>query len=139
MRFESLIPNIMVTDVDKSLTLYHKILGFNIFATMPGSEPPFDWVMLGRDGAMLMLQSKPSLSEELPEFTGREPGGALTFFIKVSEADKLFESIKDDVEVIKSPYTSFYNLREFVIKDPDGYFLVFAQDINAEGIPDNMV
>ncbi len=139
MHFESLTPNIMVADVARSLKFYHNILGFSIFTTLPSGDPPYDWAMVGRDGALLMLQSQASLAEELPLFTQSEPGGALTFFIKVDDAEGLFASIRKQVRTIKAPYTSFYNMREFVIEDPDGYFLTFAQDISDEGIPDNMV
>ena len=43
--------------------------------------------------------------------------------------DQLFERIKDKIEIAVKMWTRFYGAREFAIKDPDGYILMFAEDV----------
>jgi len=125
-----LTPNLMVESVDETLQFYRDVLGYTINATAP-EERPFNWASLERDGVSFMFQSRESLAEELPAFQQAPLGASLTFFIFISGLEELYAQVKERAHILKPPYTTFYNMREFVLSDNNGYLLVFAEEIKA--------
>lgn len=127
--FESLSPNVIVDDVNKSVEYYTINLGFSLIASMPGSGHR-DWAMVMRDSVTMMFQSLDSLQHDLPTLKITAKGSLGTFYLKVKGLDQLFALAKTNrLEMAVDMRTTFYGAREFAIKDPDGYFLMFAEDV----------
>ena len=122
---DSIAPNIFVEDIQKTIEFY-KLLGFTIVASVP-EQGDLIWVMLVYGKVTFMFQTFQSLGEELPEVS-RQNGGSLLLYIQIKEIRKFFESIKDQVKILKGLETTFYGATEFSIKDPNGYVLTFAED-----------
>ena len=125
MLFHSLVPNILVANVDRSLTFYRDVLGFSPIMTNP-PQPPLMWAMIRRDSATLMLQDR-SLLEEIPQLKDRPIGGSLTFYSHVGGLKELYDSFDGKVAIVMPWKTTFYGMNEFGIQDPDGYVHVFAE------------
>ncbi len=121
----SLTLNLMVGDVDAAVDWYRKHLGFEAVMQVP-EERPFVWAMTGNNGAVIMFQSRESLSGELSNFADMPIGGALTLYLKIGDPDEIYERIKDDVDIVKPPYTAPYGAREFVLRDLNGLYLTLA-------------
>jgi catechol 2,3-dioxygenase-like lactoylglutathione lyase family enzyme len=131
VKYARLVPELAVSDLGKSLEVYVDLFGFEVVYQRPG----FAYVDL--DGAQLMLTQEPgdpawsSGEREYPY--GR--GINLQVEIANSEAlrNRLLEAnypIRVDLE------TNWYRKddvllgnREFLVMDPDGYLLRFAQDL----------
>lgn len=128
-QFESLSPNLIAADVNKTVEYYTKTLGFSLIASVPETGV-YNWAMLMRDGITMMFQSLPSLQEDLPQLKINSKGSLGTFYIKVKGLDSLYESLKGKADIAVDMRTTFYGAREFAIKDLDGYFLMFAEDVN---------
>jgi uncharacterized glyoxalase superfamily protein PhnB len=134
--FSKITMNLMVADVNEALDFYEKVLGFRLVMGVPaGSQqivtaregnPALGFAILQRDEVELMLQSRQSLCDELPEFKSRPVGGTITLYIQVASARDLYERIKDRVTVVKDLHTTFYGAEEFCIRDGNGYVLTFA-------------
>ena len=128
--------NLVVGSVNESLNFYEGVLGFSLVLGVPeGSrrivttregDAPLGFAIIRRDDVELMLQSRKSLSEELPAFGEQSIGGSLTIYIRVADAGKLYEDIADKVTVIQDPHTTFYGTEQFYIRDCTGYVLTFA-------------
>jgi uncharacterized glyoxalase superfamily protein PhnB len=43
--------------------------------------------------------------------------------------DDLYQKVKDKVTIASDMRTTFYGMKEFTIKDLNGYFLTFAEAI----------
>jgi len=125
-RLETITANLMVPDVDKTVAFYRDKLGFETVVTVP-DQAPLEWAMLKRDDVVLMFQETGSLTGEYPVLKDRAPGGGLSLFVNVSNVDGLFAALRDTVEVLKEPHTTFYGMREFAILDCNGQVLTFAQ------------
>lgn len=121
----SLTVNLMVEDVDAAVDWYRKNLNFEAVMQVP-EERPFIWAMMGNNGAMIMFQSRASLSGELANFADMPIGGALTLYLKIGNPDEIYERIKDEVDIVKAPYTAPYGAREFVLRDLNGLYLTLA-------------
>lgn len=134
MAISTLTPNLMVDDLPAALAFYRDTLGFEVIDTAPPEGEPV-WAQTRSGGASIMLQTRASLSEELPELRKRPVGATQTLFITVEDEatlDALYARAHGAGAVIKEPYTTFYGAREFCLRDPEGYLLVFAWMMGAE-------
>jgi uncharacterized glyoxalase superfamily protein PhnB len=121
---ESLSPNIYVNDVRNTMEFYRK-LGFNSIMTVPeGAEEPI-WAMMQNGNVTIMFESIKSIEGRLPQIS-RQFGGSLLLYIKVKDIKALFESLKDQVTVLRDPQQTFYGATEFMIQDCNGFVLTFA-------------
>jgi uncharacterized glyoxalase superfamily protein PhnB len=128
MAISTLTPNMMVDDMPAALAFYRDILGFEVTDTAPPEGAPV-WAQLRSGGASVMLQTRASLSEELPDFREQPIGATQTLFITVDDEmthDALYARARDAGAVIKQPYTTPYGAREFCLRDPEGYLLALA-------------
>ena len=126
-KLESLSPNLIADDVNASVDFYTKHLGFKLAASVPETGS-YGWAMVERDGVTIMFQSLKSLQEDMPSLNLDKKGSPGTFFIKMKGIEELFESLKGKVDIALEWRVTFYGMKEFGIKDPDGYYLVFAED-----------
>jgi len=128
MKLNSLIPNLIVEDVNKTVDYYQNTLGFAIVTTVPESGD-LEFAMLKLDAVSIMFQSHKSYVDAFPESTGQKVGGTLFLFIDVEDLDGLYKKILEaKAEIAVDMHTTFYGTREFTIKDCDGYLLIFAEN-----------
>jgi catechol 2,3-dioxygenase-like lactoylglutathione lyase family enzyme len=118
-----------VADVGATARWYRDVLGFQ-FNTFPATEP-FEWASVHRDQVEIMLQRV--IDYEKPDLDPRRPGGVWNAYFYVTDVDNLFASVKDRAVVRRAPCDQPYHLREFEIADPNGYVLVFGQNIRGAG------
>ena len=57
---------------------------------------------------------------------------AVTVRLRVDDAMEVFERIRDDVQVEWGPEVYDYGCREFSVKDPNGYSLIFSEETDDE-------
>jgi len=122
---DSISPNIFVKDINKTIDFY-KHLGFNIVTTVP-EQGDLVWAMMTCEKVTFMFQTFDSLGSDLPEIT-RQDGGSLLLYIQTKGIRKLYDKIKDKVNVVKGLEKAFYGATEFSIQDINGYILTFAED-----------
>ena len=119
MQLKGPVPILYVPDMDESIRFYTDVLGFSCANRADG------WATLQCGLAEIML-SPPNehLPFEKPGFTG-------SLYFQAEELDALWEKLRDKV-VIVYPIENFdYGMREFAIRDINGYILQFGQEITA--------
>jgi catechol 2,3-dioxygenase-like lactoylglutathione lyase family enzyme len=129
MKFNKLIPELSVSNFQKSLEFYTKILGFKV----EYSRKKF---------AFLSLQGSQIMIEEINNHwkTGelKYPfGRGINFQIEINDINPILKSLrKNNHTLFRNPQVKWYRkvnillgCREFLIQDPDGYLLRFSQDI----------
>lgn len=126
-------PNMMVADVNATVEYYKNNLGFETVMVVDEekgdgtSGKPFVWAMLKNENVEIMLHRQDNFIAELPEMEGQEIGGTFTLYISMKDTKDLYEKIKDNVEIVKDLYKTWYGVNEFVVKDINGYILYFAE------------
>ena len=128
MKLQTLTPNMLVNSVNETVNWYKENLGFQLLMSIP-EEGEMDWAMVQRDEVSLMFQTRKSLADELALFADIPIGGSLSFFTKLEGLGELHEMIVDKSAIIKKPYETFYGMKEFMVKDCNGYYLTFAEEI----------
>lgn len=126
IKLETLVPNVMVEDVNDTIKYYEKFLGFQKIMSVP-AEGQFNWAMIARDGVSLMLQKRKSIVDEYPKFNNQPVGGTLTFFISVMGIDELYAALDKQVTIYVKLHKTFYGRKEFTVEDCNGYLLTFAE------------
>jgi uncharacterized glyoxalase superfamily protein PhnB len=125
---KTLTPNLMVEDVNQTITFYEDVFGFELSQTVP-EEGKFAWASMRSGDVEVMLQERSSLSEELPVFENTPIGGSLTFYLRMNDLEGFYEKIKDQVTILQELHTTFYGMKEMAVKDLNGYVFVFAESI----------
>ena len=129
--FASLVPELTVLDLAASLGFWCDVLGFEIAY----QRPEHGFAYLERGGAQVMLE----LSHGSWETGALEPplGRGINIMIFVEDIDQLIAALVGaGWPLFRSPEDAWYRMgeqeigqREFLVQDPDGYLLRFAQSL----------
>jgi len=129
MKLEKLTPNLMVEDVDLTVQFYAEMLGFRLDQSVP-ETPPFDWASIKSGTIEIMFQSRSSLAKEIPSVKDWGMGGSLTFYIEMQGLQELYGKMEGRTRIVQELHETFYGMREFSMRDPNGYILAFAERID---------
>jgi len=141
MRFNKLIPELSVSSLDKSLNFYVDILGFR----MEYSRPESGFAFLSLQGSQLMLDEGND-SKGSPWFTGKleyPRGRGIHLQLEVKNISPILTSLKENNYPVKSEPKDYWfrkgntliGMRGFLVMDPDGYLLMFNEDIGTKKLP----
>ena len=125
---KKLTPNLMVEDVNRTVSFYKDVLGFEALATVP-EEGQLNWALMKRDGVEIMFQSRSSLGGELSVLAGVPIGASQTLYIEITGLTELYEQLRGRVEIVSDLHGTFYSTQEFYLKDCNGYILGFSEAI----------
>lgn len=127
----------MVENVDETVGFYVNILGFDFFHGVPDNTQDvveqftgslnLKYAMVTAGEIGISFQNRTSISNDIPVFESMQIGASATFYVEMDGFDALYEAICDKVEVVSEPHDTFYGMREFYIKDNNGYVLGFAR------------
>lgn len=122
VRFKSVAPQFVVPDVVKTAEFYRDQLGFTILGYF--SDPPV-FAMVARDGVEMHFGKADTDRLQLNEAVRR--GLGTDVYIWVSDINALFEELSaKNVEIVEGPVKRIYDCTEVVVKDCNGFQLVFA-------------
>lgn len=119
--------NLMVKSIEESLLFYQDILGFTEIASVKNEAGLYDFIILNKDNANLMLQQKESLVSEFPSYAVETIAPSVTLYTMVDNYEEYYSELKSKLELYLERHTTPYGADEFAIADPDGYVLVFTE------------
>jgi uncharacterized glyoxalase superfamily protein PhnB len=138
-----------VKDMKKTIDFYTKTLGFELEAAWPDKDNP-QWanLMMGTQSVMIGPQMKP---DDVAKMCGSDPsrakfmrtlaeeaqkstlGAGTCFYVRVADIDKFHADVtKKGVKSEVKPANQFYGIRDFPLRDTDGYCLIFYTEIKME-------
>lgn len=134
---KKLNPNLMVKDVKETVEFYKNILGFELVMAVPETqdeilnEIPEDkkvvYALVKNGNVEIMFQAEKSLKEDVSLLKNSNIGASCTFYIELENVEDFYKNIKDKVDVVKELFTTWYGMKEFYIRDNNGYILTFAK------------
>jgi uncharacterized glyoxalase superfamily protein PhnB len=123
---KKLTPNLIVSNVERSLAFYRDVLGFTSVATVPGTAP-FVFAIVQSGAVEIFLNAPEPAYAEYPAFKDRPIGGTLTLFIEVADIQRVHQSLQGKVSIVMPLEHKWYGVTEFALTDPDGYIITIAQ------------
>ncbi|MBS1801739.1 MAG: VOC family protein [Acidobacteria bacterium] len=116
---ERIVPMIHVADVAATAHWYASI-GFTIVDTFKepdGGEVNWAQLRLGESTIMLNAGGQPS------DAARRE----LDLYIYVDDVDSVRKRLEGKAAMVEDLHVTFYGMREFIIRDCNGFWIVFGQ------------
>ena len=140
MNFNKLIPELSVSDFEKSLKFYIKILGFKIEYKREESK----FAMLSFQGSQLMIAQANDTSDS-PWFTEKleyPRGRGIHFQFEVDKIKTILDNLKKNNYPVKAEPKDYWFRKEneligmkgFLVMDPDGYLLMFNENIGTKAL-----
>ena len=123
-QFQFAAPVFLVDDVVQTADWYRDFMGFRIrFAS---ADHGFGIVDRDNIEVHLMRASTPGARNSVTAI--KENGGDLYVFVR--DADELYEEYKaKGVEMLEDPADQFYGMRDFRVRDLNGYVIGFGHSV----------
>lgn len=128
MNFNKLIPELSVTDINKTREFYVDILGFKICYERPEDK----FIFVEKDGNQIMLEQ---INDNWNVGKMEYPfGRGINFEMTISDVDAVYERIeKAGMKLFRKMEVKDYECgneivhqKQFLVQDPDGYLLRFV-------------
>jgi uncharacterized glyoxalase superfamily protein PhnB len=117
MKLNKLTPMLTVTNMDETIRFYRDVLGFECANRSEG------WATLLNHGVEIMIAlPNAHLPIEKPHFTG-------SLYMNLDEVDPLWQKIVGKASAVYPIENFYYGMREFAIRDNNGYMLQFGSEI----------
>jgi uncharacterized glyoxalase superfamily protein PhnB len=123
---ERVTPMIHVPDVQATVNWYEGI-GFRVLQTYDNGAGGLSFAILAFGDSLVMFNQggRSSLNRR------RE----VDLYVDVGEVDSIANRIRNRVEVMEDLHDTFYGMREFIIRDLNGFWVTFAQEnISADNL-----
>lgn len=115
-------PMIHVPDVRETVHWYESI-GF-LMAAANEDDGEMDWAMLSfGEGRIMFSEGGRSSAQDRRE---------VDLYVHAENVDELFRRLKDRVEILEGPHNTFYGMREFSIRDINGFWITFGEPLESE-------
>jgi len=118
-RFNSVEPRLHVADFQRSLAFYTQVLGFEVLALFPETNPSF--ALVARDGVGLQIGGIDGQKDPAAPST-------CTLYFDVRDALGVHEELKARVTIEWGPEVYNYHRREFAFHDPDGHLIIISEE-----------
>jgi hypothetical protein len=111
---------IHVPDVADTVAWYEGI-GFTVLETYGNGAGGLSFAILALGATRVMFNQggRPSADRR------RE----VDLYVDAAEVDALYGALRDRVDVVEAPHDTHYGIREFIIRDPNRFWITFGQDL----------
>jgi len=118
---QDVVPMIHVPDVRSTIEWYRSI-GFRLLRTNE-EDGEVNWASLSFGNSEIMLNSggKASTAHR------RE----IDLYITISNIDDLYRRLHDQVQIVEETHDTFYGMREFIVRDLNGFWITFGQPMQS--------
>ena len=115
----TLTPMLQVPDIGATIAWYVSV-GFSLLETAE-EEGELTWALLGYGEGRVMFNCGGHPSDA--------PRRDADLYLQIENIDALFESLPRGVNVFESPHDTFYGMREFILRDNNGFWLTFGEPV----------
>jgi catechol 2,3-dioxygenase-like lactoylglutathione lyase family enzyme len=132
MKFNSLIPELSVSNFSESLRFYVDVLGFKVEYDRPIEKFAF----LSIENAQLMIEEHNGNWDTAA--LAQPYGRGINFQIEITNLNPVLERLRQaGIALFVQPRSDRYKVgdqersqRQFLVQDPDGYLLRFCQELS---------
>ncbi len=114
-----IVPALLVRDMKETLAFY-ELLGFRVTGRFPDGPNPV-WSEVTQDSVVIQFHT------EAPVGTPTTPVFSGTLYFYPDSVACLAEELRGKVDFAWEPEVMSYGMREFGVRDPNGYYLAFTE------------
>jgi uncharacterized glyoxalase superfamily protein PhnB len=122
---KKITPILFVQELEPCIHFWTEQLGFQKTIEVPEGNK-IGFAIVEKNGLELMYQSFASAEKDNAATGAAVRKGPSFLYIEVADLDAALQATKG-AEIVMPVRTTFYQAREFGIKDPAGHYLIFAQ------------
>lgn len=115
---DDLTPRLPARRFARTLAFYQEILGFELSVAWPSDDPSF--VILRRENVSIGFSAADDEAES-------PAGRSVELYFQVRDVRAMHSQLEGQVAVEWGPEVYSYGCREFAIRDPEGYLLIFSE------------
>jgi uncharacterized glyoxalase superfamily protein PhnB len=128
MRLKRLTPMLNVADIERSLSFYQAIAGFELVSSRDALEQ-WRWAHIRAGDCELMLsESGGPANPGAPVDTSEDDGWPAIYYFYPEDVTALYGEIRRQGLQASDLRVTFYGMKEFELRDPDGHILWFGQE-----------
>lgn len=137
MKANKLTPNFEVKNIRETIEFYQTALGFSLVMAVPETQDGIEqsltngkeyvYALVNKDSVEMMFQRADSFKEDVRLAKDLSIGASVSFYMEIDGIDSFYEQLKDNGLNPTELKTAWYGMREFYIKDNNGYILGFAE------------
>ena len=116
-RFADVTPRLPVADLQRTIAFYQDALGFRADMVWPDHDPKF----------ALLKRNNVTLGFFVPMEGQPNSIGYAELYIEVEDAQSLHAQLSNHLAIEWGPEVYSYGRREFAIRDPDSYLVIFTE------------
>ncbi len=119
-------PVLFCDKIEPTIPFWTERLGFEKTVEVPGEEG-IEFVIFQHGGVELMFQTRASVAKDVPQIAAEacpRPGT----FIEVDDFDDVLKRM-EGADVVMPERTTFYGMREILVREPGGNVICFAAKI----------
>jgi uncharacterized glyoxalase superfamily protein PhnB len=116
---QTVVPMIHVPDVSATVDWYTSI-GFKLIRHNE-ADGEINWAKLLFGNSELMINAGGKRSDNHRR--------DVDLYITTDNVDDLYRRLKGRVQVVEDIYNAFYGMREFIIRDINGFWVTFGQPV----------
>jgi hypothetical protein len=120
---KKVVPMFHVPDVRQTVDWYRAI-GFDVTSTYDDNSGGLSFA----DRFVWGKRSDVQLRRRLSSDHRRE----VDLYAYAEDVDNLYDQIKERVEIVEGPHNMFLRMREIILRDLNGFWITFGQQIPAE-------
>jgi uncharacterized glyoxalase superfamily protein PhnB len=125
VEIKKITPILFAEELESCIQFWTEQLGFQKTIEVP-EEDKTGFVLLEKNGLELMYQSFASVDKDNAATGAAVRKGPSVLYIEVADLEAALVATQG-AEMVMQVRTTFYQSKEFGIKDPAGHYLIFAQ------------
>jgi uncharacterized glyoxalase superfamily protein PhnB len=138
MEVHKLTPNLAVSDIRQTVQFYCENLGFELVMVVPVTQDGVEqqlsdgkeyvYAMLKKGDVELMFQRQDSFHEDVTLAGETSVGASVSFYMQGKGIESFYADLKNKNLQISELKLTWYGIKEFYLKDNNGYILGFAEE-----------
>lgn len=137
MKFNTLLPELYVSDFEKSMSFYRDIVGCKV--EYARDDPKFAFLSYGKNQLMIQELRQGEIENEKLDYPY---GRGINLQIETKSVQEVIDALKKNNYPLKRGIKDSwykgngvqYGCREILVQDPDGYLLRFSEDLGEKSI-----
>ncbi len=137
MKVNKLSPNFKVENIRQTVTFYRENFGFELNVAVPQSEDgvhqalvddvEYSYAMMSKDGVQFMFQQATSFERDIAFGKDLDIAASVSFYMEIEGLEAFYKSLAGNKLELTAVETTWYGMREFYVRDINGYILAFAE------------